>query len=121
MISKLFGNVAMVAISLVVLSGCGSSQPAPAQQNSAQQEANTMPKFEVGKTTKDDVIAVLGQPTGQAMNSKGEETIYYRNTHITGKAWIPFYYGSDRVRTKMMQYTFKNNILVSTSSASNHY
>ena len=114
------GKLAMVAVSLVVLSGCGNSQPAPANQSSTQGADGTT-NFKIGKTTKDEVIAVLGQPNGQSMNSNGEEVLFYHNRHITGKAFIPFYYGSDRVRSKQAKYTFKNNVLTAMSSSSAHY
>jgi len=117
---KILGKVALIAVSMVVLSGCGHSQPAPAKQSSSQ-KLEQLPKFKIGKTTKEDVIARLGQPNGESMNSEGEEILFYSKRHRTGKAWIPFYHGHDRVRIQMAQYTFKNNILTAVSSSSRHY
>jgi hypothetical protein len=39
-----------------------------------------------------EVAALIGQPTD-------------RGAYVTGKAWIPFYYGSDRHR---LEYVYKN-------------
>jgi len=39
----------------------------------------------------------------------------------TGKAWIPFYYGNDRVRTSNDILKFKNGILSHISHGEGHY
>ena len=41
-------------------------------------------KLKIGMS-RDEVYGLIGQPSGQG-------------AYVTGKAWIPFYYGSDRVR-----------------------
>ncbi len=111
-------------VSAIILSlgitGCGGSKPAPAKKQT-KQKTQKKHKFVVGKTTKDEVIAALGEPSGRSVNSKGEEVLTYRSGHPTGKAWIPFYYGRDRWRTEVKTYTFKNNILVDYAESSQHY
>jgi len=113
---KFYGIIAIL-LSVLVFSGCGGAKPAPQKQAKVQKQV----KFIIGKTTKSEVINALGNPNGDAFNSKGEETLIFHNTHMTGKAWIPFYFGSDRVRTKVQQFTFKNDILTAQSTNTNHY
>jgi len=112
--TKIFGSIA-IALSLVVLSGCGGAEPTP-KEKAAQTQ-----KYKVGETTKADIIEELGNPNGISYNSKGEEVLMYRRRHITGKGFIPFYFGSDRVRTTMQQFSFKDGILTAYTSTSNHY
>ena len=45
-------------------------------------------KLEIGMGMK-QVIDMIGQPTDQG-------------SYVTGKAWIPFYFGSDRYRSEML-------------------
>jgi hypothetical protein len=113
---KFYGIIA-ISLSVLAFSGCGGSKPAPQKQAKVQQEV----KFTIGKTTKSEVISKLGNPTGDSFNSKGEETLLYQNTHMTGKAFIPFYFGSDKVQVKVQQFTFKNDILTAQSIATSHY
>jgi predicted small lipoprotein YifL len=119
---KLFGTVT-AALALFTLTGCGGTQPTPQQTPQAKTQTQTKKdsRFVIGKTTKADVIQMLGNPNGDSYNSKGEEMITYIHRHRTGKAWIPFYFGSDRVRTKVQRFTFKNDILVALSTNTNHY
>ena len=106
---------------LLGLSGCGNSQPTPPGQK-AQPKMQQIHKYVIGKTTEEDVIAELGNPSIRSINSKGEEILIYRSSHLTGKAWIPFYYGSDRWRIKVQTFTFdKNHILKNYAVTSNHY
>lgn len=115
-----FSVFALLAISMLVLSGCGGAKPAPTQKQVKVKQGYE--HYKVGKTTKDEIIADLGEPSGRAYNSKGEETFAYHNIHATGKAWIPFYFGHDRVRTSIQNFTFnKKNILINYSTSSNHY
>jgi len=113
-----FRFVSLVAfvLSVFILSGCGGSKPAPKVSKAQHQ-----PKFVIGKTTKSEIISLLGEPNGDSYNSKGEEILLYQSSHITGKAWIPFYHGTDRVRMKMQQYSFKDNVLTAFSTNSRHY
>ena len=109
--------LALTAISVLTFSGCAGSNPAPGKKQ-VQAESS----YKVGKATKSEVITDLGTPSGRSYNSKGEETLVYRNIHQTGKAWIPFYFGHDRVRTSVKLFTFNaKNILTKYSTSSNHY
>lgn len=112
---KLLAIVPVVS-AIVLLNGCGGAKPTPAQT-----KAQTASKFAIGKATKDDVIAALGNPTAVSATSTGEELLVYNTSHITGKSFIPFYYGNDHVRMTSSTYKFKNNILTDYSQSSSHY
>ena len=73
--------------------------------------------FVTGKTTKDDVMEKLGGPTSVTHGSNGEETLTYNRSHLTGKAWIPFYFGRDTYKVEYFVLTFKDNILTSFSES----
>ncbi len=106
------------ATALFLLAGCGGSGPKPA----TQKQAKSQYKYVIGKTTINDIISRFGQPSGRSYNSKHETVLTYNNTHITGKAFIPFYYGSDAVRSSIKTFTFsKKGLLVSYSINNNHY
>jgi len=111
-----FVSIVAIVLGVFIFGGCGGSKPAPQKKTQAEK-----PKFEIGKTTKEDVIAALGEPSGDSFNSVGEEVLFYRHTRVTGKAWIPFYYGHDRVRTKFEQYKFKDGILTGIAQSHQHY
>lgn len=75
----------------------------------------TSSDFKVGKTTKSDVMEKLGGPTSVSRSSDGQEILSYDKSRVSGKAWIPFYYGNDRVVVNHMSFTFKNDILTAFS------
>lgn len=113
-----FTMIALMAVSMLVFSGCGGAKPAPTHKQVKAKQNH----YKVGKTTKTEVISDLGEPSGRAYDSEGGETFSYRSIHSTGKAWIPFYFGHDRVRASMQNFTFnKKGILTKYSASSNHY
>ncbi len=104
--------------------GCGGAKTKPDKslQDNSSKTQTPVNEFVVNKTTKAEVIKKLGKPSGVAINEKGEETLTYNKSHITGKAFIPFYFGSDKYRIKISTYTFdKNGILIKTSKSEQHY
>ena len=96
-------------------SSTGSSSKGASNQGASLQSLG----FKVGKTTKIDVMERMGRPTSTSYSSDGQEVLLYNKTRVTGKAWIPFYYGRDRVRVQYMSFTFKNNILTGFSESHN--
>jgi hypothetical protein len=103
-------------ISVLAFTGCGHSQDAkPAVQQQKVQE-----NFKIGKTTKDEILTKFGQPTSVG-KSKDSEFLMYDKVHRTGKAWIPFYFGSDRVRISHYKFTFKNGLLTDYSTGKSHF
>ncbi len=109
----------LIAISLVGVisfSGCGGSKnPEPAVAKSQVKES-----YVVGKTTKDEILLKHGQPNG-ITKSKDGETLIYAKVKRTGKAWIPFYRGNDRVRISNHKFTFKDNLLTDYSTTKSQY
>lgn len=77
--------------------------------------------FTIGVSTKTDVIARLGQPNGARINQDGTEVLTYSSGHLTGKAFIPFYFGDDRYRTQEYRFEFKNGVLVGKSADKRNY
>jgi hypothetical protein len=85
------GRWLMALVVAVGLSGCAKREPEPEPASALQ--ANTYPppppksklaKVQVGMSPR-EVENILGPPTDE-------------NAYVTGKAFIPFYYGKDRWR-----------------------
>jgi len=114
-------KIVKYAASLLIvglLVGCGGAKPAPKKTAPA---VSKTAQFKIGKTTKSDVIAVLGQPNSVSTADDGTEILSFYSVKRTGKAWIPFYYGNDRVRTSNDILKFKNGILSHISHGEGHY
>ncbi len=110
-------SIFLVMLFLFFTYGCsGSVRPQPAEPQKIQEE------FEIGITTKEDVISRWGNPSGISINEKGEEILTYNKSHMTGKSFIPFYFGRDHYRMKFYNFTFnKEGILIGMSSNEQHY
>jgi len=80
--------VAGVAVVLAGLVGCAKREPAPAGAAAAAVSAPaSSPMSQVTPGMSDvDVRKILGEPTRT-------------RSYQTGKAWIPWYFGSDTART----------------------
>ena len=74
------------------LGGCAKHEPAPAAQHAASAPAASVPvppgsplsKIKIGMSEQ-EVRDILGPPTGE-------------NEYVSGKAFIPWYFGPDRTR-----------------------
>ena len=80
--------VTLLLVSLTTEIGCSSRSASSPDAGAAPAAAKAIPadsplaKIQPGMTMS-QVIEALGQPTD-------------RNNYMTGKAWIPFYYGGDK-------------------------
>ncbi|WOE69595.1 hypothetical protein [Hydrogenimonas thermophila] len=114
-------------VTALVLSGCGSSASSVSPKSSEKTNKTSMKSsskaddFQIGKTTKEEILAKYGKPNSVSVSANGIETLIYTRSHITGKAWIPFYYGSDRVRSYTKIFKFKNGVLTDYTTSENHY
>ena len=107
----------VVATALFMLSGCGAAKPKPVKQ-----EVQKEHQYKIGKTTINEVMSKLGNPSGRSYNAKGEDILVYNSRHLTGKSFIPFYYGSDRIHMKMQKFTFsKDGVLTNYTVDERHY
>jgi len=74
-------------------------------------------QYVIGETTRAEVVSEWGEPTGRSVNEKQEEVITYNKSHITGKQFIPFYFGTDWYRVKIYTFSFnKDGILIGMST-----
>lgn len=118
---KLLSLCLVLGLALAV-AGCNKSSSKTADNDPPKKQEVNPADFTIGKSTKEEVIAKMGQPTGRAVATNGEETITYHSGHMTGKAFIPFYFGSDRYRTHEYKYVFdKKGILTSMSTDDKKY
>ena len=84
--------VVVVAVGAMGLGGCAKKASSPAAQPSASAPAASAPvpassplsKIKVGMSEQ-EVREILGPPTGE-------------NEYVSGKAFIPWYFGPDRTR-----------------------
>ncbi|MCY4245029.1 MAG: outer membrane protein assembly factor BamE [Gammaproteobacteria bacterium] len=78
--SKLAGQTAQVLIAtlaLVILSGCAATGTKLTEQQIAQ--------LEIGKTTYDQAIEILGEPTDVDLDSDGNRILVYEHTKAKAK------------------------------------
>ena len=115
MMTNRYAFVAAAIVATFLLTGCQTAQKSGSTVNAAPSEKAESPKgtqtvkgingwegeisgkpapgskftkLQIGMSMK-QVIDLVGQPTDQG-------------TYVTGKAWIPYYYGSDRYRHEMV-------------------
>lgn len=92
-------SLVLLAFAVAVLGGCASSSgegqaaesapaPAAAPQDVAPPADSPLAEVQVGMNDL-QVRKILGEPDNA-------------NAYMTGKAWIPFYYGTDTTRTDWM-------------------
>jgi outer membrane protein assembly factor BamE (lipoprotein component of BamABCDE complex) len=101
-----------VAISLVIvglLSGCVSV--------GRQIDQTSASKIEKGKTTKEQVVMLIGSPDQIMSRGNGEEIYYYKYTRATAKpaTFIPIFgplVGGANVQHQMFMVTFDSNGVV---------
>jgi hypothetical protein len=107
------------------LAGCkrnqGSDEPSPPPEQKVEDNRPPTEFFTIGVSTKEEVIARLGQPNGVQIAKDGTEVLTYSSGHITGKAFIPFYFGDDRYRTHEYRFEFRKGVLVGKSADDRHY
>lgn len=109
-------------VTSLMISGCGSSASSVTlNKKRVKKSSPIVEDFKIGKTTKEEILAKYGKPNSISVSATGVETLVYIRNHITGKAWIPFYYGSDRVRTYTKIFKFKNGVLTDYTTSENHY
>lgn len=85
-------GVALIGVVGLGMGGCAKKSPAPASSSAAAAEPAGTPapagsplaKVKVGMGEQ-EVRDILGPPTSE-------------NEYVTGKAFVPFYYGPDRTR-----------------------
>ncbi len=76
----------VVALLALVAAGCASKEPAAPEAPAVPVPASSpLAKVELGMTDV-DVRKAIGEPDTS-------------RSYMTGKAWIPYYYGSDTART----------------------
>ena len=84
--------VVVAMIGAMGVGGCAKREPAPAAQHAANAPAASVPapassplsKIKIGMSEQ-EVREILGPPTGE-------------NEYVSGKAFIPWYFGPDRTR-----------------------
>ena len=120
-------NIVSKLLFLALLSGslacgCSSSDQPQAARAQAVTPTTVQEMYTIGKTAKEQVLAEWGKPNGVAINEKGEEVLTFNKSHVTGKQFIPFYFGRDSFRVKLYNFTFnKEGILTGVSASEQHY
>ncbi|OBU09915.1 hypothetical protein AYY18_18980 [Morganella psychrotolerans] len=107
-------SVILVAIVAVSLSGCGATAGNKKLANETQESIQT--KLISGQTTKAEVKAAFGDPSGVGFTSDKEEQWSYAfaNTKIKGKTFIPFYgmfAGGATTKLKQLVIIFKGDVV----------
>ncbi len=110
-----FSSAAMVVMIGLALSACAS-----AGVRVSEQEAES---FVVGKSTYNDVVAKLGDPTTTTVNADGTRVAEYSYTAIQERpeSFIPYIgglIGGADAKSNSVIFTFdKRNLLLSTTSS----
>ena len=127
-----YAFLAAVIVAIFLLTGCqtaqksgGTASPAPSAKAETPKDTQTVKgindwegeitgkpapgsrftKLQIGMSMK-QVTDLIGQPTDQG-------------AYMTGKAWIPFYYGSDRYRHEMV-YKGQGRLIFAGGSAGDY-
>lgn len=90
-----------VFVALVMGAGCASTNKTSAQAEAQAAPTNTLPESRIeGNFPANSPFAKikLGMTQGQVHEILGQPTD--TNSYQTGKAWIPFYFGPDVMRTE---------------------
>lgn len=92
----------MVAVAAIALIGCASGGNKSIEQET---QVGVQSKIIKGKTTKQELKAIYGDPTGVSLSSDGKEQWHYvfTSTQISGKAFIPIYGLFDSGATSQMK------------------
>lgn len=102
--------------------GCGSSDESQAAEPRPTEPQAMQDQYVMGQTTKAEVVSQWGRPTGKSINEKQEEILTYNKSYMTGKQFIPFYFGGDIYRMQVYTFTFnKDGILTGMSSDEQHF
>lgn len=93
----LIGSVSVLAMA-IMLTGCGSSQEAGDNEAQAQVQAEESAEPAI-PIPQDSPMAKIkpGMGRGQVVSILGEPDHQY--SHVTGKAFIPYFFGGDQSRT----------------------
>lgn len=101
--SRVFRNalaVAALTVALALAAGCASSTSSSSTQGSAasdsSQSADGKPRGVAPPPDSPLAKVQLGMAPQQVVEILGEPG--QRHNYMTGKSWIPFYYGSDTTR-----------------------
>ncbi|WP_261150820.1 outer membrane protein assembly factor BamE domain-containing protein [Serratia entomophila] len=83
-------KILFVAAAAIALAGCASGGNKSIEQET---QVGVQSKIIKGKTTKQGVKAIYGDPTSVSLSSDGKEQWHYvfTNTQVSGKAFIPIY------------------------------
>jgi outer membrane protein assembly factor BamE (lipoprotein component of BamABCDE complex) len=106
-------------VAALILAGCASSGVRVTDEQ--------MSKFHEGQTTKQEVIAALGQPTTTMRNADGTTMLMYTyaEARTRGSTFIPIvgaFVGGVDTRSNNVMLTFdQQGVLKTTSSSSSQY
>lgn len=107
---------------LLGVTGCASVGNASVSNESQQSVAQ---KVTTGKTTKNEVRAMYGEPTSTSSGSGGTEswTYSYSDTKGDPKKFIPlvgiFIADSDKLKVRVLEFTFNKNGTVAAYNFTN--
>ncbi len=94
-----FGTCFLAVCFVAVLASCAGGGGSAEQDASAETASTPSKPIGVAPPAGSPLAKVdLGMNDGQVRQLLGDPT--HQHTYMTGKAWIPFYYGSDTNRTE---------------------
>lgn len=98
----------------LLLSGCVVINDSGDESHGRRITNSTLKQFEVGKTTKEWTLAVLGEPTHQETLDSGVEVLRYEHSRRKEQATVVFllFAGNlDREEKQTAYFEFDNDIL----------
>ncbi len=93
-------KISVIFVAFMLSAGCASTNKTPAQPADQAAQSSTLPESRIeGNFPANSPFAKikLGMTQGQVHEILGQPTD--TETYQTGKAWIPFYFGPDVMRT----------------------
>jgi outer membrane protein assembly factor BamE (lipoprotein component of BamABCDE complex) len=104
-------NLTCFFIAILLLAGCATKEIGrPVNYEAAQQ-------IQIGKTTKTEVLSIMGRPIKQREDSSGSSELVYGYLKATGLA-LPFYARGTAEGEKVVIRFDKNGIVQSIEKAS---
>ena len=110
--------IAMLSSALLVSAGCLVTANSNTQTSGRPIIKSLASHIEVGKTTKEDALTLLGQPTSESKNDNGMEVLRYRYSETkTNNSVFIFLWAcsSEDKKSDEVVLVFKNDILQSYS------
>lgn len=109
----------LLTVFVITASGCLIVSGKSIQESGVHITDTTLNQLEIGKTTEEWVLAVLGEPDSQAVVNEDENTVIFRYEHCLtrsegGAVFLIFAGGTETITKTTTWFEFEDGILTRT-------